>query len=188
MKKVLYSIVAASMLMTIQVNAQSKYFTREGNVQFLSKAPMEEINAVNRKVTSVLDISTGQIEFSVLMKAFEFQKALMQEHFNENYVESDKYPKTVFKGTIDNASDIKWTTDGTYPVKVNGKMTLHGVTKDVSVPGTIEIKGGRILAKSTFNILIADYDIEIPKLVKDKVSESVKVDVDMKYDVFTSSK
>lgn len=188
MKKLMYLSAILVMVITVNVQAQTKYFTKEGRAQFYSKAPLEEIEAVNKKVTSVLDASTGQVEFSVLMKAFEFQKALMQEHFNENYVESDKFPKATFKGAIDNASEVKWTSDGVYPVKVTGKMTLHGVAKDITVPGTIEIKGGKIFAKSTFNLLIRDYDIEIPNLVKDKVAETVKVEVNLNYELFTANK
>ena len=174
------------MFMTVSLTAQNKYFTKEGRAQFESKAPLEEITAVNKKVTSVLDASSGQIEFSVLMKAFEFEKALMQEHFNENYVESDKFPKSVFKGKIDNADQVKWTTDGIYPVKVTGTMTIHGVTKDITVPGTFEVKGGKINGKSSFTILLKDYNIAIPNLVKDKVSETVKIDVDLNYELFAA--
>jgi|SRR5688572_9052285 len=187
MKKLKFLITSVVMLISFNLHAQNKYFTREGTVAFLSQAPLEEIKGVNKKVTSVLDVSNGQLEFSVLMKAFEFQKALMQEHFNENYVESDKFPKAVFKGKIDNAADVKWTSDGVYPVSVTGKMTIHGVTNDMATKGTIEIKDGRISGKSTFNIKIADYDIAIPNVVKDKIAESVKVDVDLKYELFSGN-
>ncbi len=188
MKKLMSLTVMFMLFIAINSYAQTKYFTKEGRAQFTSKAPLEEIQSVNKKVTSILDIATGQLEFSVLMKAFKFQKALMQEHFNENYVESDKFPKATFKGTINNVSDVKWTTDGTYPVKVSGKMIIHGETKDISVPGTIEIKSGKIHASSSFKIAIKDYNIEIPNLVKDKVSESVAVEIDLNYEEFTSSK
>ena len=129
----------------------------------------------------MLDISTGTIEFAVLMKAFEFEKALLQEHFNENYVESDKFPKANFKGTITNFSDVKWTVDGEYPVTATGKFTLHGVTKDVTSKGKITVKAGAISATSTFNILISDYNITIPSVVKDKINNSVKIDVTSNY-------
>ena len=184
MKKISLLVVAVLLLQYANVSAQGKFFTREGKVHFFSKAPMEEIDGVNKKATSIIDTQTGQIEFSILMKAFEFEKALMMEHFNENYVESDKFPKSVFKGVISNNSEVKWTTDGTYPVKVAGKMTLHGVTKDMNADGTITIKGGKPTATSTFNLLIKDYNIEIPKVVKDKVAESVKVVVDISYEPF----
>ena len=115
------------------------------------------------------------------MKAFEFEKALLQEHFNENYVESDKFPKANFKGTITNFSDVKWTVDGEYPVTATGKFTLHGVTKDVTSKGKITVKAGAISATSTFNILISDYNITIPSVVKDKINNSVKIDVTSNY-------
>jgi len=164
-------------------NAQTKYFTREGKVQFYSKAPLEEITGLNKKATSVLDTENGQIEFSILMKAFEFEKALMMEHFNENYVESSKFTKAVFKGVIDNKAEVNWKKDGAYLVKISGKMSLHGETNDHSAEGTIFIKGGAISGHSEFNIALKDYKIEIPSLVKDKVSEVVKVTVDLNYEM-----
>lgn len=184
--KKLSCLIVLIMFCTLNLKAQNKYFTKEGRARFVSKAPLEEIEGVNKKVTSILDVSTGQIEFSVLMKAFEFQKALMQEHFNENYVESDKFPKATFKGAIENFADVKWTTDGIYSVKVAGKMTMHGVTKDINVPGTIEIKDGKVIASSSFSLMVKEYGIEIPRVVKDKVSENVNVDIDLNYEVFAS--
>ena len=187
MKKLL--LVAALALMSLPgyVNAQGKYFTREGRIQFNSKSTVEKIEGVNKKVTSIIDSETGQMEFSILMKAFEFEKALMQEHFNENYVESTKFPKAGFKGSIVNNSDVKWTVDGTYPVKVQGKMTIHGVTKDLTTDGTIEVKAGKVIAKSKFIILLKDYNIEIPKLVQDKITEDVIVLVDLNLDPFKAN-
>ncbi len=187
MKKLIVCMVAFMLTSVSSTFAQTKYFTREGKATFSSKAPMEQIEAVNKKVTSVVDISNGQMEFSVLIKAFEFPKALMQEHFNENYMESDKFPKATFKGQITNNSDIKWTTDGTYTAKVSGKMTIHGVTKDFTGEGQIVVQAGRITASSTFNILLADYNIKIPSVVKDKISETVKVGIELNYEPYTAS-
>ena len=102
----------------------------------------------------------------------------MQQHFNENYVESDKYPRSEFKGTIINNSEINYTKDGTYTAKVRGKLTLHGVTNDVETTGTIKVNGGEIDALSGFNVLLSDYRIKIPSIVKDKVSNSIKIMVD----------
>ena len=102
----------------------------------------------------------------------------MQQHFNENYVESDKYPKGEFKGTITNNSEINYSKDGTYTAKVKGKLTIHGVTKDVESTGTLKINGGKIDAASTFNVLMSDYNIKIPAIVKDKVSNNIKITVD----------
>src|SRR4051812_8786294 len=109
------TIAAICMFLALSVNAQDKYFTRSGKVSFFSKTDMENIEAVNTKGTSTLDTKTGQLEFAVLMKAFEFEKELMMEHFNENYVESDKFPKSVFKGTIDDISSVNFQKDGIYP-------------------------------------------------------------------------
>lgn len=162
--------------------AQGKYFSREGKIQFYSKAPMENIEAINRKATAVLDTETGKMEFSVLMKAFEFEKSLMQDHFNENYVESDKFPRAVFKGSIVNPGSVSWAKDGVYPVTVKGTMDLHGVTKEMETPGTITIKAGKISANADFSIILNDHKIEIPKVVKEKIAETVKVTADVSFE------
>lgn len=164
-------------LVVATVNAQDRYFTKTGKIDFFSSASLEDIEAKNKTVTAVLDTKTGAVQFSVQMKGFEFQKALMQEHFNENYIESDKYPKADFKGTVNNNSAVNYTKDGTYNVTVKGKLTIHGVTKDIEAPGTIKVAGGKIDASSTFNILLADYKISIPAVVKDKISNSIKITV-----------
>jgi polyisoprenoid-binding protein YceI len=116
------------------------------------------------------------------MKAFEFEKALMMEHFHENYAESDKYPKSVFKGFITNITSVNFTKDGKYSVQYKGNLTLHGVTKEITGNGTLEVKGGKIVSSSTFMILLADYKIEIPSLVKDKISNEVKIVVNAAYE------
>lgn len=181
MKTIIALILSASLFAFTTVTDQTKYFTREANITFLSDAPLEKIQGINNQAVSMLDISTGQMEFAVLMKAFEFEKALLQEHFNENYVESDKFPKANFKGSITNFADVNWKVDGEYPVTVTGKLTIHGVTKDVTSKGKIIIKAGAISASSSFNILISDYNIEIPSVVKDKINNNVKIDVNSNY-------
>ena len=114
------------------------------------------------------------------MKGFEFEKKLMQQHFNENYVESDKFPKGEFKGSIINNSDVNYTKDGSYTAKVKGKLTIHGITKDVETTGTVKVDGGKLDIASSFNILLSDYEIKIPAIVKDKISNSIKITVDCK--------
>jgi len=166
--------------------AQGRYFTKTGKIDFYSKAPLEDIEAKNKTVSAVIDSKTGAIQFAAQMKGFQFDKDLMQKHFNENYAESDKYPKAEFKGTITNNSEINYSRDGSYAAKVKGKLTMHGVTKDVETSGTIKVASGKIDATSTFNILLSDYNIKIPALVKDKVSNSVKVVVDCKMDPLKS--
>lgn len=160
---------------TICAIGQSKYFTKAGKISFFSKSSMENIEAVNNKVVSVLDIATGQIEFAVLMKGFEFEKALMQEHFNENYVESDKYPKAIFKGMIENSKAILLTTDNVTTVKVNGTLTMHGVTNPVNTTATITVKSGVVAASCNFSIALVDYKITIPAIVAEKINKKIAV-------------
>lgn len=175
------SIIAlASIFMITTAQAQTKYFTKTGKIEFYSKASMEDIEAKNKTAAAVLDTKTGAFQFSVLMKGFEFEKALMQEHFNENYVESDKFPKAEFKGTIVNNADVDYAKEGTYNVKVKGKMTIHGVTKDIETTGTLQVKEGKIQAESVFNILLSDYNVTIPSVVKEKISNNIKIMVNAK--------
>ncbi len=182
-KFVKYAMAAACLLMSFaNVQAQTKLFTRNGNVTFNAGTSLETIEAVNRKAASVLDPATGQMEFTVLIKAFEFERALMQDHFNENYMESDKYPKASFKGSIVNNKDVDYTKDGTYPVEVKGDLTIHNVTKPVDVKGTVTVKDKKVNAKSGFEVTIADYGITIPGVVKDKIDKQAKISTDIAYE------
>jgi polyisoprenoid-binding protein YceI len=183
LKKNLMAVLALVLTATA-AQAQDKYFTKSGKIEFSSKAPLEDIEAKNKTAMAVLDTKSGAIQFSVQMKGFEFEKALMQEHFNENYVESDKFPKAEFKGTITNNPEINYTKPGTYTAKVKGKMTLHGVTKDVETTGTIKVTGNNVDATSTFNLQLSDYNIKIPAVVKDKISNTVRITVDTKLEPF----
>jgi polyisoprenoid-binding protein YceI len=185
MKKI---IVLVSMVLTIGVatsQAQDLFFTRNGHIDFYSSTPMENIKADNDKVASVINVTSGEVEFSVLSMAFEFKKALMQEHFNENYMESTKFPKSTFKGKITNLEKVKFGTDGTYPAEVAGKLTIHGITKDVNLNGNVIVKDGKFKVQSTFNIKPEDYNISIPNLVRDNIAKEIRVTVDNSYEPFT---
>jgi polyisoprenoid-binding protein YceI len=175
MKKIVQPIILLLVLVIGNAAFAQKYFTKSGSVNFFSKTPMENIDATNKKATCVIDSKTGQIEIALLMKAFEFEKALMQEHFNENYVESDKYPKATFKGNITNIASVNFTKDGSYPVDITGKLTMHGVTKDIKTKGSIAVKNGKINATTEFSVLLTDYYIEIPAVVEDKIQKSIKI-------------
>ncbi len=183
MKKIIFLVFVSVLFLTQSIQAQ-KYFTRTGNIVFSSEAPMEKIEASNQKATSVLDAKSGKMEFAVLIKAFQFEKALMQEHFNENYMESDKFPKALFKGAIVDMSKIDLSTDGTYAVKVKGDLTIHGETKEVETDGNIEVKDGKISATSTFEIEVADFKIEIPKVVRDNIAKIVSITINIDYELF----
>lgn len=156
-----------------------KYITKTGHIRFFSETPVENIEAHNHQVNSYLDEQTGDFVFKVLMKSFQFEKALMQEHFNENYVESDKFPNASFTGKVLNMKDLNLTKNGTYNVKVEGELTIKGVTKKITEKGTFEVKDGRVNGKSTFNILLADFGIKIPNAVANNISKTIQIDVDV---------
>ena len=138
---------------------------------------MEDIDGVNKSTTCVFDANTGDIQFAILVKGFEFKSALMQEHFNENYMESGKYPKSIFRGKITNLDKINFQNDGTYPVIVKGELEIHGVKNEVETKGTFKVSGENVLATAEFSVALADYKIEIPGLVKDKIAKTAKVQV-----------
>jgi len=164
--------------------AADKYFTRNGHIYFLSKTDIIDIDAHNRQTASFLNTKNGDMVFAVIMKLFKFDLALAEEHFNENYVESEKYPKAKFKGRIDNFDKIDVSKNAVHHVTVSGKLSLHGKTKPLKAKGTIEIKNGMIIAKSKFTLMLKDYGISIPNLVKDKVSKEIIIEIDMVYKPF----
>jgi hypothetical protein len=164
------------------VAAQEKFYTKTGKISFFSSATMENIEAHNKSAIVLLNTKTGDLQYSVLMKGFEFRKALMQEHFNKNYIESDKFPRAEFKGQVTNNASVNYTTNGTYNVSVKGKLTIHGVSKDVDVPGTLTVKDGKVLANAVFNVLVADYNITIPRIYRDNIAKSIKITVDCPLD------
>ena len=174
-------LILAALILTVSGASYGQtYMTRTGKISFnaTSKTSPEKIEAVNNETASVLNGATGDFVFQVLIKSFKFESGLMQEHFNENYLESDKYPKSDFKGKISNFGDVNLKKDGTYNVTVTGKLTIHGVTQEVSVPGTVVVKGKDVTAKAKFNVKLADYKVEIPKLVADKVAKEASLVID----------
>lgn len=178
MKKL--SLILLTLMIFLNLSGQ-KYMTRNGFIGFFSHTPMEDIKADNNQVASVLDAGTGEIVFQVLMKSFKFERSLMEEHFNENYVESEKFPKSSFSGKIIEPSTLDLAAKGKYEVVVEGDLTIHGVTKKVSAPGTIEVTADGITATSKFIISPEDYNIEIPGVVRDKIAKELEVSVEMKY-------
>ena len=168
--------------LSTQLRAQNKYITRSGTVTFFSATSAENIDATNNEALSMVDITKGEVAFQVLVTGFKFKKALMEEHFNENYIESNKYPKSTFKGTVSDISKVNFSSDGNYPVTVNGDLTIHGVTKNVTASGNIIIKGSKITISSKFMAKLADYGISIPGAVKSNISESVEIAVNCNLD------
>lgn len=174
----LLTIMLASVTM---LNAQ-KHMTRNGYISFFSSTPLEDIEAVNNQVASILNTDTGELVFQVLMRSFRFEKKLMEEHFNENYVESEKYPKSTFSGKILNLNDIDLQKDGEHIVNVEGELTIHGVSRNIKEAGMLKIENGNISASSVFIVKPEDYKIEIPNVVRENIAKEIEVKVDMKYD------
>jgi hypothetical protein len=160
---------------------QTLYYTKTGKISFFSSTPVEDIEATNNSVQGAIEAESGKMQFLVLMKAFQFEKSLMQEHFNENYVESHKYPKAKFNGEIVNIEDVDFEKDGVYQVKVKGELTIKNKTNPVETDGTLEVKGEQVRGKSTFKIRIADYGVKVPKIVMANIAEIVDINVDMDY-------
>jgi len=174
MKKIAFLLIAFSLAIT--ANAQLyKGKADATSISFFSKSPLEDIEATNKKSLVVMNTATGDIQASVTMLYFKFPKPLMEEHFNENYVESEKYPTCTFKGKINEKVDL--TKDGENKVTVTGILTLHGVSKTVTLEGTLVKKGNEIVLNSKFKIRIADYNIKVPSLYVQNIAEVVDVTV-----------
>jgi hypothetical protein len=172
-KSVLFMVLCLSAAMAM---SQSKYSLKDSKIMFYSKAALEDIQAVNKSSIGLVDASTKDFVVKVAIKSFIFDKALMQEHFNENYMESDKFPTAVFKGKIEGNLDA--SKDGSYPVKMNGKLDVHGVVKDRIIPVTIVVKNGIITFNGEFKLALADHAIKIPKMVTQNIAEIVDVKVE----------
>ena len=180
MKKVILSL-----LVVVGLNANAQMFKNKkdaGSVHFLSKSPLEDIEATNKNPIAVYKVETADVQFAVVMTQFKFKAALMEEHFNENYVESEKFPQATFKGKVNEKIDM--TKDGENKVTVTGKMTLHGVTKDITTEGTITKKGDDVTLASKFKIKVADYNIKVPSLYVQNIAEVVDVTVNIGLEPF----
>jgi polyisoprenoid-binding protein YceI len=181
MKKLLVFALVSASLSGLQAQ---KFTTKTGHISFFSTTPVENIEAHNYKAQSVLDLSKGTLDFAVLIKSFEFEKALMQQHFNEEgYMNSEKFPNAMFKGTIVDFGKMDLTKNGSYDVKVKGDLTMHGVTKNITADGKIHVKGGTYAVFSEFYVKLADFNISVPGGAAAKIAEKIKVTVDVqKYD------
>ncbi len=174
-------IIFSVLLVTSQLITAQKFICKNGHISFSATTPLENIEATNNQAVSILNPEDGTLQFSLLVKSFEFKVALMQEHFNENYMESDKFPKAGFTGKITNIETIDFKKNGTYPAEVSGNITIHGVTKPITTKGTLTVAGKSINAKAKFIVMPKDFDIEIPSLVEDKIAKEVEVNVDVTY-------
>jgi hypothetical protein len=173
MKKI---IAMLALITTIHGTGFSQlYSTRTGFIGFYSKTSLEDIKAENNQVYAIIDAGKKNLAFTLLLKGFVFAKELMQEHFNENYVESDKYPKASFSGAF--TGDIDLGKDGVYKVVVKGNLTLHNITKPIETPATLEVKAGRVLGQADFKLKPEDFNISIPGIVRDKIDKQMDVKI-----------
>jgi len=161
--------------------SQEKYFTTSGFTNFFSHSPIEDINADNNQTMSVVDLNSGELVIHVLMKSFIFEKSLMQEHFNENYVESDKFPKAKFNGKITGFDPLN-KSEQTVPVA--GDLTIHGKTKPVKTEAKLILVGNKLSLKGEFNVAVADYDIKIPRTVVNNIAKSIKITFDIDHESY----
>lgn len=170
MKKIHFLVFA--LLCCCYLSAQEKFLTKEGYVSFFSHSLVEDIKADNNQVLSVIDTATGKIAIQMLMRSFMFKKALMQEHFNENYVESYKYPKATFSGEIMNLNEL---SDENNETEIVGTLTVHGEEKEISTKVNVEFLEDGIRLKGDFNVDVADFKIKIPSIVANNIAKTIKV-------------
>lgn len=165
---------------SVNVYAQtSKYTTNSGHIWFFSDAPLEDITAHNKQVQVILDKSTGDMAFKVVMKNYLFDKAEMQKHFNEkSWLDTQTYPNSTFEGKITNLSEVDFGKDGVYNVSVTGKLTMKGVVKTITQKGTVEVKAGKILLKSKFKIDVTQYGVKIPADNVTKINKNIEINID----------
>jgi len=161
-------------------NAQKVYATKTGQIFFNATGGAVPIAAVNNQVDSKFVDATGQIIFGVLVKGFKFENQLMEDHFNENYMESTQFPKADFKGYIKNTKEINFEKDGTYPITIEGNLTIHGTSQKVSTNGTLQIAAGKPSITGEFSIKIKDYGIK-GLYIGEKIANEAKIKVNCKY-------
>jgi YceI-like domain len=168
------SLVLILIMFGFGLNAHSQYYlTQAGETSFFSETPMENISALNQKVGVVINPSTNDVAVKITITQFKFKNNLMEEHFNENYLESGKFPHATFKGKI--TEKIDYTKDGEYAINVIGKLQMHGVTKEKIIIGKIIISKGTLIFIGNFDVKLVDFKIEVPSLVFTKVAESITI-------------
>ena len=165
----------------ITTSFSQKYYTKTGIISFDAGTGLEDIKGVNKSSTAAFDIITGKIQFSTLIKGFEFSSQLMQDHFNENYMESDKFSKSTFSGEIVNIKNVNFGLNGTYPVTVKGVIEIHGIKKEITANGKFKIDHGSISCSSEFIVNMGDFGIVIPGVVSDKLSKTAKININCNF-------
>jgi hypothetical protein len=167
---IIIGIITAGLAM-----AQGPVVDRKGTATFFSEAPLENIEAVNKEVIGAIDLEKGTLAVSMLIKGFHFDKSLMEEHFNENYLESEKFPRATFKGKLTGFEDIDFSREGSFETEADGEIEIHGVKKPLKTVVKFDASTKELKASTVFNLAVADFDIEIPTLVFKNIAEVVEV-------------
>lgn len=178
MKK--FTITFTALLLLTVSYSQQLYKATSSKTHFFSEAPLENIEAVNEKSQGLINTETKQIAIIIPIIEFKFEKPLMEEHFNENYMETSKYKTASFQGKI--ISDIDFSTNGEYEATAEGALTIHGVKKEQKIKGTLTVKENKIALVSNFTVVLEDHEIEIPKMVIENLAEVIAVDVTMTFE------
>ena len=160
-----------------------KLIDRAGYVKFFSEAPLENIEAINQKVLAALDTENGKLAISITIKEFQFKKSLMQEHFNENYMESDQFPKAIFVGSLIDFNKDKLLSGDSFTWTAEGTLTIHGVARTYTCPVAFETSKAKLNAQTTFTISVADHDVKIPSMLIQNIAEKVEVTAIFNFDI-----
>ena len=177
-----YICIILLTLLSITKTDQELYTCKNAHITLFSKALIEDIKATTSSGVSVYNASTGELDFSVPISTFQFEKAFMQQHFNSDYMESDKYPRAIFKGKIQEHIDI--TREGAYTVNVAGDLTVHGITQKRTIQGSLTVRNGIISMASEFIVKCADHHIDIPQILFYHIAENIKITVSATYNSF----
>ena len=172
-------------LLPFQLSAQQLYSCKNVSITLFSAALIEDIKAASSTGVSVYDAGTGELGFSMFISSFQFDKSFMQQHFNSDYMESDKYPRAIFKGKLPDHIDLGH--DGVYPVQVSGQLTVHGVTRSRTVTGSVTVKNGVISMAAAFIVSCADHHIDIPQILFYHIADNIKINVSATFSPVNSS-
>lgn len=180
-----YFLIILFSLVNINHTAEDIYTCKNAKITIFSSALIEDIKAVSSAGVSVYNATTGELDFSVAISSFHFEKSFMQQHFNSDYMESDKYPRAIFKGKIQEHVDV--TKDGAYAVTAAGQLTVHNITQARTIQGSLTVKNGVVAMSSEFMVKCADHHIDIPQILFYHIAESIKVTVSATYTPYKSN-
>lgn len=174
MKALLFFVVTLVVAVgTAKAQSASLYATNSGQTDFFSETPVENITAINKAGQCIVNTATAELVVRIPIKEFDFPNKLMQEHFNETYLESEKYPTATFKGKLN--EKIDFSKEGSYDVTATGTLTIHGVAKNRTMKGKLDVRNGQITLVTDFDVALTDHNIEVPKLVFMKIAQVIKI-------------